>query len=73
MREVWMQDALRCVLDDELDHLLNHLNYQLAGLSKNKQTILQKVIRYLNRVWLLYVLNSCRAIHHKLFGNGIRM
>lgn len=48
MREVWMQDALRCVLDDQLHDLLNHLNYQLEGLSKHKQTALQKVIRYLN-------------------------
>lgn len=48
MREVWMQDALRCVLADDLDHLLNHLKYQLTGLVKHKQTTLQKVIRYLN-------------------------
>lgn len=48
MREVWMQDALRCLLEDDLDRLLNHLNYQLDGLSKRKQTTLKKVIRYLN-------------------------
>jgi len=48
MREVWMQDALRCLLEDDLDRLLNHLNYQLAGMPKRKQTTLKKVIRYLN-------------------------
>ena len=47
MREVWMCDALRCLLEDDLDHLLNHLNHQLAGLSKRKQSILTKVINYL--------------------------
>ena len=56
LREVWMQDALRCLLEDELDGLLNHLNYQLAGLSKGKQTTLNKVIRYLrnNRDYMYY-------------------
>ena len=48
MRELWMQDALRCLLEDELDRLLKHFNYQLDGLSKRKQTTLKKVIRYLN-------------------------
>jgi len=56
MRDVWMRDALRCVLDDDLDHLLNHLDYQLAGLSKPKQTVLTKVMTYLrnNRDYLHY-------------------
>jgi hypothetical protein len=56
MRDVWMQDALRCLLEDDLDQLLNHLNYQLAGLSKHKQTALKKVIRYLsnNRDYMHY-------------------
>ena len=56
MREVWMQDALRCLLEDDLDKLLNHLNYQLPGLSKRKQTTLKKVIRYLrnNRDYMHY-------------------
>jgi hypothetical protein len=56
MRNSWMQDALRCLLEDELDHLLNHLTYQLAGLSKRKQTILTKVINYLrnNRAYMHY-------------------
>ena len=48
MREDWMQDALRCVLDDDLDHLLKHLNYQLTGLKHHQRTTLQKVIRYLS-------------------------
>jgi len=48
MREGWMQDALRCVLDDDLDHLLKHLNYQLTRLKPHQQTTLGKVIRYLN-------------------------
>jgi hypothetical protein len=48
LREVWMQDALRCLLEDDLDRLLSHLDYQLAGLPKRKQTTLKKVIRYLN-------------------------
>jgi hypothetical protein len=48
MREVWMRDALRCVLDDELDQLLKHLDYQFDGLTKHQQSTLQKVIRYLN-------------------------
>ena len=43
MREVWMQDALRCLLEDQLDRLLKHLHYQLPGLSKRKQNILKKV------------------------------
>jgi hypothetical protein len=47
LRDVWMQDALRCLLEDELDRLLTHLTYQLAGLSKRKQTTLKKVITYL--------------------------
>jgi hypothetical protein len=56
MRDVWMQDALRCLLEDDLDQLLNHLNDQLAGLSKRKQTTLKKVIRYLsnNRDYMHY-------------------
>jgi len=55
-REDWMRDALRCLLEDDLDHLLNHLNYQLPGLSKSKQTILQKVMGYLknNRDFMHY-------------------
>lgn len=47
LRDHWMQDALRCLLEDEFDHLLTHLNYQLAGLSKRKQATLKKVMTYL--------------------------
>jgi hypothetical protein len=56
LRDIWMQDALRCLLEDELDHLLNHLTYQLAGLSKRKQATLTKVINYLrnNREYMHY-------------------
>jgi hypothetical protein len=56
LREGWMQDALRCVLEDDLDRLLTHLNYQLAGLSKRKQTTLTKVMTYLrnNRDYMQY-------------------
>jgi hypothetical protein len=56
MRKMWMQDALRCVLEDKLDTLLEHLKYQLTELSKRKRTILEKVIRYLhnNRDYMNY-------------------
>ncbi len=56
MREIWMQDALRCLLENELGRLLNHLNYQLVGLSKHKQTALTKVMNYLrnNRDYMHY-------------------
>jgi len=56
LREVWMQDALRCLLEDELNRLLNHLNYQLPGLSKRKQAVLKKVMNYLrnNREYMHY-------------------
>jgi len=56
LRDLWMRDALRCLLEDELDRLLNHLNYQLAGLPKRKQTTLKKVLNYLgtNRDYMHY-------------------
>lgn len=56
LREIWMQDALRCLLEDELNRLLNHLNYQLPGLSKRKQAVLKKVMNYLrnNREYMHY-------------------
>lgn len=56
MREHWMQDALRCVLEDDLDRLLNHLAYQWPGLSQSKQDTLKKVRRYLhnNRDYMDY-------------------
>lgn len=56
MRKVWIEDALRCLLEDELDQLLKHLHYQLPGLSQSKQTSLKKVINYLrnNRDYMHY-------------------
>jgi hypothetical protein len=47
MRDTWMRDALCCVLEDDLDRLLNHLDYQWARVSSKKQTVLKKVRRYL--------------------------
>lgn len=47
LREVWMQDALRCVLEGDLDRLLNHLDFQRPSLSQSKQDTLKKVCRYL--------------------------
>jgi len=56
MRTMWIQDALRCLLEDEFEQLLTHLHYQLPGVSKRKQTALKKVITYLqnNRDYLHY-------------------
>jgi len=56
MRERWMQDALRCVLEDDLDSLLKHLDYQQPALSPSKQQTLQKVGKYLrnNRQFMAY-------------------
>ena len=56
MREVWMQDALRCVLEDDLDRLLNHLDDQRPALSESKQDTLKKVGKYLhnNRPFMDY-------------------
>ncbi len=56
MRERWMQDALRCVLEDDLDQLLNHLDYHLPPLSQSKQSTLKKVGKYLrnNRDYMDY-------------------
>jgi len=56
MRDVWMNDALRCLLEDDLERLLTHLNYQLAGLSPPKQITLEKVLKYLrnNRDYMHY-------------------
>jgi hypothetical protein len=47
MRDTWMRDALRCVLDDDLDRLLDHLDYQFLRVSSKKQAIVKKVRRYL--------------------------
>jgi hypothetical protein len=56
LRGLWVQDALRCLLTDQFDSLLNHLSYQLPGLSKRKQTDLKKVMNYLhnNRGYMNY-------------------
>lgn len=56
IRELWMRDALACVLDDDLDTLINHLEYQLPPLSPSKQETLKKVRRYLcnNRQYMAY-------------------
>ncbi|TVR25528.1 MAG: ISKra4 family transposase [Anaerolineaceae bacterium] len=56
MRQTWMRDALRCLLEYDLDHLLNHLHYQLGYLSKRKRTVIEKIIQYLenNRDYLDY-------------------
>jgi hypothetical protein len=48
MRDAWMQDALRCLLEDDLDRLLSHLDYQLTGLKQHQRTTLEKAILYLN-------------------------
>ena len=47
----WITDALRCLLEDDLDHLLNHLDYQreAIGLSASKRKILTTVANYLRR------------------------
>ena len=55
-RVEWMTDALRCVLDDDLDRLLHHLDFQARFVSSNKHKILHKVSRYLrnNRAHMDY-------------------
>jgi hypothetical protein len=56
MRETWMHDALRCLLEDDLDRLLNHLEQHSLGVSKRKRATLNKVINYLlnNRAHMDY-------------------
>lgn len=56
MRETWMHDALRCLLEDDLDRLLNHLEQHNLVASKRKRAILNKIIRYLqnNRDYMDY-------------------
>jgi hypothetical protein len=63
MRELWMQDALRCLLEDDLDTLLAHLDYQLPALSQSKQVTLKKVSNYLrnNREFMDYHLYLARG------------
>jgi hypothetical protein len=56
MREGWMHDALRCLLEDDLDRLLKHLEQHCLSLSKHKRATLNKVIKYLrnNRTHMDY-------------------
>ena len=50
-RLIWMNDALRCLLENDLDHLLNHLEYQrdTVGLPAGKRKTLNTVANYLRR------------------------
>jgi hypothetical protein len=51
IREVWIEDALRCLLADDHETLFKHLAYQIAapGLAQNKVKTLTKVLNYLRR------------------------
>lgn len=57
-RLVWIEDALRCLLEDEHNTLFKHLEYQLSapGLSQNKVKTLTKVLNYLrnNQAYMDY-------------------
>lgn len=50
-RITWLADALHCLLDDELDQLLGHLDYQRSSsaLSPTQQKTLTTVVNYLHR------------------------
>jgi hypothetical protein len=50
-REVWIEDALRCLLEDDHETLFMHLEYQIAtpSLAQNKVETLTKVLNYLRR------------------------
>jgi hypothetical protein len=50
-RIAWMTDALHCVLNEELDQLLGHLDYQRTSptLSPAQQKTLTTVVNYLRR------------------------
>jgi hypothetical protein len=56
MRATWIHDALRCLLEDDLDRLLNHLENHSLTVSKRKRAVLNKVINYLrnNRTHMDY-------------------
>ena len=47
----WLNDALQCLLENDLDHLLNHLEYQRAatGRSASNRKTLTTVANYLRR------------------------
>jgi hypothetical protein len=57
-RHVWVEDALRCLLEDDHDTLFAHLAYQLThpDLSSAQTKALQKVLTYLqnNRPYMDY-------------------
>ena len=57
-RENWLEDALRCLLQDDLDTLLNHLDQQMRQitLSASRRKTLSSVMTYLtnNRPYLDY-------------------
>ena len=50
-RLAWMTDALHCVLDNDLERLLDHLDYQRSApaLSPAQQKTLTTVVNYLRR------------------------
>jgi len=50
-REVWIEDALRCLLEDDHETLFKHLEYQAdtPGLAHNKVKTLTRVLNYLRR------------------------
>jgi len=50
-RLLWINDALRCLLENDLDYLLNHLDYQrtAGNLSASKRKTLTTVANYLRR------------------------
>lgn len=55
-RETWLEDALRCLLQDDLDTLLTHLHQQMQSLSTPRRKTLSTVRSYLinNRPHLYY-------------------
>lgn len=50
-RGMWVEDALRCLLEDDHETLFKHLDYQRSApsLSQSKVKILTKVLNYLRR------------------------
>lgn len=57
-RELWITDALRCVLEDQLDTLLLHLRNQAAYVTPTQAKTLTQVANYLerNRPYMQYHL-----------------
>jgi len=62
-RELWITDALRCVLEDQLDTLLLHLRTQAAYVSPAHAQTLTQVANYLerNRPYMQYHLYLARG------------